>query len=162
MDESEALEDCALASSTRRIIVIFSSSVMSLSLASNTADAGIVAADSDAFAVGSAASAAAKEVSAMVSATSAKEVSASSTTSATVVSVAPVSASSAAFDAVGVSAASADFTPRATTTARTTTTATYAGVAYSIEHANSTPERNHETTMRMRVSVTAATVRNGL
>ena len=47
-----------MASSTRRIIVVFSSSVMSLSLASNTADAGIVA-DSDSFAAGSAGSAAA-------------------------------------------------------------------------------------------------------
>lgn len=40
--------------------------------------------------------------------------------------------------------------------------AAYAGVAYSIEHANSAPERNHETTMRNTVSVTAATVLKGL
>jgi hypothetical protein len=40
--------------------------------------------------------------------------------------------------------------------------AAYAGVAYSMEHANSAPDRNQDTTIRSMVRETAATVLKGL
>ena len=126
-------------------MIAFSSSVMTRVDASNTADAGMGIDSKAASSVSSAAVSVAPEA-------SGAGASAATGTGA----AAPVAAAARV-----VVFAALLTTLRSATSATMAIAAAYAGVAYSIEHANSAPERNQETTMRSTVSVTAATVLNG-
>ena len=129
-------------------MIAFSSSVMTRVDASNTADAGM--------GIGSGGASSISAASVSVS-TEASDADAGAATGA------GAAAALAATSILRVVVFAALLTTlRSATMATMAIAAAYAGVAYSMEHANSAPERNQETTMRSTVSVTAATVLNGL
>ena len=131
-------------------MIAFSSSVMTRVDASNTADAGMGIGSGGASSISS-------------SSVSVSTESSDSDTDAAAATGAGAAAALAAASILRVVVFAALLTTlRSATMATMAIAAAYAGVAYSMEHANSAPERNQETTMRSTVSVTAATVLNGL
>ena len=146
-----------MASWTRFIITSFSLSDITLLLASNTAVAGIFGFSSSfssttffSSATGSSFLGSAFTTPAAVVCTGAAR------SGAGVVTVAPTVASSLFGPVIA-------FTRELTTiNPNPAATAAYAGVEYSMAHANSTPERNHDTAMRTTVRVMAARDLKGL
>ena len=153
---SSFIPSCLFASRTRVIITSFSLSDITLELASNTAVAGIAGASIFSSKTFFSSTAASSFLGSAITTSAAAVCTGAARTGAAVVAVAPAVASSFFGPAIA-------FTSELRTiNAAPAPTAAYAGVEYSMAHANSTPERNHDTAMRTTVRVIAARDLKGL